>query len=338
MYKLAPTDIMTADIVVNISSVSKTFYQRQKPDRMHELLLSMFKPKIQPVYALDEVSFSVKKGEVLAYAGPNGAGKSTTIKMMAGLLAPDAGSVTVFYMNPVRDRIRYMKQAGVLFGQRTELWWDHPVKMSFDWKQVVWDIPKESFETMKKTLLDLLDIGPFFHTHVRELSLGQRMRADLALALLHEPEILLLDEPTLGLDVLAKRQMIGFLKHMNRERGTTIIVTSHDMDDLMEMAGRIILLDRGKISYDGDFESLRHVMGGQRTLVLTTTSEIPPLLQGAVYERSQENRHWYKLDTDSTAILTLLQTLPPELVLDVETLKPPLEQQIADLYRKWAKV
>lgn len=337
MYESAPTDIMTADIAVDISSVSKTFYQRQKPERFGELLAAMFKPRIEPVRALDNVSLSIGKGEVLAYAGPNGAGKSTTIKLLAGLLSPDTGSVTAFSMNPVKDRVRYMKRAGILFGQRTELWWDHPVKMSFDWKQVVWDIPRECYEATKRTLLDLLDIGPFYNTHVRELSLGQRMRADLAMALLHEPEILLLDEPTLGLDVLAKRQMIGFLKHINRERGTTIIVTSHDMDDLMEIAGRIILLDKGKIAYDGDFESLRHVMGGSRTLVLTTTSETPPYLEGAIYEKSQGNRHWYGVDTDSNAILSLLQKLPPELVLDVETQKPPLEQQIAELYKTWMK-
>lgn len=335
MLEKARIDIMTEDIAVKVSSVSKIFYQKQKPDSLRGIIHAMLKPVVQPVRALDDVSFTVKKGEILAYAGANGAGKSTTIKMLSGLLVPDKGDVSVFDMDPVRDRVKYMKQAGILFGQRTELWWDHPVRMSFDWKQVVWDIPKKRYEVMRDTLIELLDISPFLNTHVRELSLGQRMRADLAMALLHEPEIILLDEPTLGLDVLAKRHIIGFLKEINREKGTTIIVTSHDMDDLMEIAGRIILLDKGKISYDGDFENLRHIIGGQRTLILTTISTTPPVLEGAEYEKSQDNRHWYKVDTEKVAILSLLQNLPNDVLLDVETTRPPLEQQIAELYKTW---
>lgn len=337
MLQKAPIDITTADTAVEFSEVSKAFHQKYRADNLREALGSMFKPRVRTVQALDDVSFQVKKGEILAYAGPNGAGKSTTIKMLSGLLTPDKGQVSVLSMNPVRERVQYMKRAGILFGQRTELWWDHPVRTSFDWKQVVWDIPKDRYRVMVDLLVELLDIGPFYQTHVRELSLGQRMRADLAMALLHEPEILLLDEPTLGMDVLAKRQMIGFLKEINRDRGTTIIVTSHDMDDLMEMAGRIIFLDQGKISYDGDFESLRTLIGGQRTLVLTTTSENPPELKEAIYEKSQGNRHWYKIDTDTVSILSVLQVLPSDVLLDVETTKPPLESQIADMYKKWAR-
>lgn len=336
MLEKVLTDITTGDIAVRVSEASKTFYQKQKPDNIKDAFFSMFKPQVQPVYALDKVSFTVKKGEIMAYAGANGAGKSTTIKMLSGLLIPDTGRVSALSMDPVRQRVKYMKRAGILFGQRTELWWDHPVKMSFDWKQVVWDIPKDRYEKIKNTLVEVLDIGPFLNTHVRELSLGQRMRADLAMVLLHEPELILLDEPTLGLDVLAKRHIIGFLKKINRESGTTIIVTSHDMDDLMELSGRIILLDKGKISYDGDFDTLRDIIGGQRTLILTTNSEKPPVLKDAIYEKTQENKHWYKVNTDEVNILSLLKSLPSNMLLDVETVRPPLEQQIADLYKKWA--
>ena len=337
MQKQVHIDIMTGDIAVSLNSVSKSYFQKRRAGTISKAFYSMFKPQFHEICALDNVSFTVKKGEILAYAGANGAGKSTTIKMLAGLLHPEKGEISVLSMNPIKNRVQYMKRAGILFGQRTELWWDHPVETSFEWKKAVWDIPEKRFKHMRDMLVELLGIVPFYNTHARELSLGQRMRADIAMTLLHEPEIVLLDEPTLGLDVLAKRQIIGFLKEINRERGTTIIVTSHDMDDLMEMAGRIILLDRGKISYDGSFEKLRSVIGGQRTLVLTTNSGEAPVLEGATYERTVENKHWYKIDTDKIAVLALLQKLPPNLVQDIETLSPPLEEQIAELYKAWAK-
>jgi ABC-2 type transport system ATP-binding protein len=226
-----------------------------------------------------------------------------------------------------------MQRTGILFGQRTELWWDQPVITSFDWKKVVWNIKDESYRRMKNELVDLLDMSGFLNTHVRELSLGQRMRADLAMALLHEPELLLLDEPTIGMDVLAKRQIIGFLKGLNQKNQMTIIVTSHDMDDLMEIAGRIILLDKGIITYDGDFDRLRSLIGGQRTLILTTNSDKPLELEGAKYEKSEGNRHWYKVDAEKNPIASILQKIPGDVLIDVESMRPPFEQQIAELYK-----
>jgi ABC-2 type transport system ATP-binding protein len=226
-----------------------------------------------------------------------------------------------------------MQRTGVLFGQRTELWWDQPVITSFEWKKIVWNINDKSYQRMKNDLVDLLEISSFLNTHVRELSLGQRMRADLAMALLHEPELLLLDEPTIGLDVLAKRQMIGFLKDSNRKTGMTVIVTSHDMDDLMEIAGRIILLDKGKITYDGDFEKLRSLIGGLRALVITTNSEKPLELENTIYQRSEGNKHWYKFDAERIPVAAVLETIPAGTLIDIETQRPPFEQQIEELYK-----
>ena len=200
---------------------------------------------------------SIRRGEIVAYAGPNGAGKSTTIKLLSGLLAPDAGTVRALGMDPVRDRVRYVGRIGVVFGQRTELWWDHPVAASFEWKRVVWDIPRPRYERMLGLVRELLGLDEFFNSLARELSLGQRMRAELGLALLHEPEILFLDEPTIGLDVLAKRTILGFIKELNRERHVTVMVTSHDMAELEQLAGRIVMIDHGEIAFDGDFDRLR---------------------------------------------------------------------------------
>jgi len=331
-----PTGTSTVDIAVSLQSVSKRFYQKQKASTIAGAFRSMLKPQFRATQALDNVTFSVNRGEILAYAGPNGAGKSTTIRMLAGLLVPDSGSVSVMSQNPVTERVAYMKRAGVLFGQRTELWWDHAVDTSFEWKKTVWDIPQHQYASTRDTLVELLGIGPFLKVPARELSLGQRMRADLAMTLLHSPEIILLDEPTLGLDVLAKREIIGFLKQTNRDRGTTIIVTSHDMDDLMEMAGRIILLDKGRIAYDGSFENLRGAIGGQRVLIVTTTQDRALELQGATWLESRGRQHSYAIDMKEASIVSVIRQIPADILVDIETVNPPLEEQIAELYRLWA--
>ncbi|MCY4376094.1 MAG: ATP-binding cassette domain-containing protein [Spirochaetaceae bacterium] len=199
----------------------------------------------------------MRHGEIVAYAGPNGAGKSTTVKLLSSVLAPTAGTVCCLGMDPMKDRVRYVGRIGVVFGQRTELWWDQPVAASFEWKRVVWNIPRDRYESMLAFVKELLGIGEFFNTLARQLSLGEKMRADLALMLMHEPEILFLDEPTIGVDVLAKRNILQFVKDLNREKGGTVMITSHDMDELEQLAERIVIIDRGRIAFDGDFEALR---------------------------------------------------------------------------------
>ena len=200
------------DIVVELNNVHKTFRQKQPAERWQDAVKQLFHPQTREVKALQNVSLHIRRGEIVAYAGPNGAGKSTTVKLLSGMLAPDTGTVRALGMDPVRDRTRYVGKISVVFGQRTELWWDQPVSASFEWKRVVWDIPAERYTRMTGIVKEMLGLNDFFHSLARELSLGQRMRADLALALLPEPAILFLDEPTLGLDVLARRNMIQFIK------------------------------------------------------------------------------------------------------------------------------
>lgn len=186
-------------------------------------------------------------------------------------------------MSPQKHRTALMRRLGILFGNRTELWWDHPVIQSFEWKKVVWGIPDNMYRRNLAKVVELLDIGSLLRTFARELSLGQRMRADLAMMLLHSPEVILLDEPTLGLDVVAKRQMIDFLKKVNKENGVTIIVTSHNMDDLEEMAERILMISAGRIAFDGSFAELR-VVTGNLTRVTVTMEQgfVPRLLNGSL--------------------------------------------------------
>jgi ABC-2 type transport system ATP-binding protein len=252
------------------------------------------------------------------------------------LLSPNAGSVRSMGMDPVRDRVKYVGKIGVIFGQRTELWWDQPIAASFEWKRVVWDIPKERFERMSVLVKELLGLGEYFNSLARELSLGQRMRADLGMALLHEPEILFLDEPTLGLDVLAKRNILQFIKDLNRERGMTVMVTSHDMQELEQLAGRIVMIDRGKIAFDGDFHQLRKEFADRRHLTLTTTDGAAPELPSVCLVSSEAGRHEYTFDATRVTVAELLERASRQTeVLDVETHRAPIDEVIAEIYEKW---
>lgn len=332
----AHNGISTTDIVVELDHVSKTFRQRQPSDRWQDTLKNLLHPTIREVSALQDVSLRIARGEIVAYAGPNGAGKSTTVKLLSGMLSPDGGTVRALDLDPVRERVTYVSRIGVVFGQRTELWWDQPVAATFEWKRVVWDIPAERYERMLALVKELLGLNEFFNSLARELSLGQRMRADLALALMPEPEILFLDEPTLGLDVLAKRNMLQFLQHINRERRVTIMLTSHDMDDLEQLAGRIVLIQGGKIAFDGDFTRLRREFADRRHLILQTREDAAPRFALAELVKSEAGRHEYVFDAARISIAALLEQAAAQgEVLDVETHRAPIDDVIADIYQKW---
>ena len=336
MSKKELTDTCPAGIAVSVDNVTKIFTQWQRENTGKGLIKNLLKPQKKIVAALDNVSFSVNRGEFIAYAGPNGAGKSTTMKLLAGMLQPTEGSVSVLGMSPEKERIRLMRKLGVLFGNRTELWWDHPVSQSFEWKQVVWDIPLDVYRRNLEMVTDLLDIGELLKTFARELSLGQRMRADLAMMLLHSPELILLDEPTLGLDVVAKRQMIDFLKKINRENNVTIIVTSHDMDDLEEMAQRILMISNGKIAYDGSFDGLRDITGNLTRLTVTMDGGAALSLEGGKLIGAENGVYEFEVDIALTPIKFLLKQLSEaDGVKDVEINKAPIEQIIAGLYAAW---
>ena len=324
--------------IITLSNVSKTFRQLQASDQKGPLGLAqrLFKPTYREVRALQHIDLNIQRGEIVAYAGPNGAGKSTTVKMLSAMLAPDEGTVRVLGMDPVRDRVRYVRRIGVVFGQRTELWMDQPVSASFEWKRVVWDVPRERYERMTAQMKDLLGLTPFFNSVARELSLGQKMRADLALALLHEPEILFLDEPTLGLDVLAKRTILEFIKQINHTQQVTVMLTSHDMSDLEALAERVVMIDQGRIAFDGNWDRLRREFSDQRILLIEIQSDQPPTLTGADYISSDGHRHEYRFDAAQVNITDLLgQAATQTTVLDVETHRAPIDDIIANIYARW---
>ncbi|UBV43418.1 ATP-binding cassette domain-containing protein [Deinococcus taeanensis] len=216
--------------------------------------------------AVRDISFHVPRGEIVGYLGPNGAGKSTTVKILTGLLVPDSGHVRVGDLTPWQDRRRHVARLGAVFGQRTTLWWDLPVLDSLDLLRHVYRVPKDRWQANLTTFTDLLDLAPFLRTPARALSLGQRMRADLAAALLHDPELLFLDEPTVGLDVVAKERIREFIAHINRERQVTVLLTTHDLGDVERLARRVMIIDLGQLLYDGDLAQLQARYGNQREL------------------------------------------------------------------------
>ena len=334
-----------------IDNVTKQYSQWQRSGHARDILKNMLHPQKRIITALDHLSFEVAPGEFVAYAGANGAGKSTTIKILSGILSPSEGTVSVSGLSPVTDRIELMRHIGVLFGQRTELWWDHPIITSFEWKKEVWGIPEDIYKKNLSLVTELLDLEDILRTFARELSLGQRMRADIGMLLLHDPSVIFLDEPTLGLDVLAKQQMIHFLKEINRECGTTIVVTSHDMDDLEEMAQRIILLNKGQIAFDGNFDKLRNTAGACSRIVVTMknpdskkqslTSDkalTAPTIPGLQLLSSNEGIYEYEFNRSQTEIHGFLGNLAGfQGIEDVEIRRAPIEDVIARLYLSWKK-
>jgi ABC-2 type transport system ATP-binding protein len=337
MSRKAQTVMSLTDFAVRAEHVTKIFTQWQRDNTGAGLLKNLIKPEKQTIEALSDVSFAIRKGEFVAYAGPNGAGKSTTMKLLAGMLLPNSGDLSVLSLSPQKQRAQLMKRLGILFGNRTELWWDHPIIQSFEWKRVVWGIPDALYRQNLAAVTELLDLGGLLKTFARELSLGQRMKADLAMLLLHSPEVILLDEPTLGLDVIAKRQTIDFLKRINREQGVTIMVTSHDMDDLEEMAERILMISAGRIAFDGSFNALRTLTGNLTRVAVTMEKPFAPPIPNGTLLASGGGLFEYDVDLTAMPVKELLAHLSTvEGVRDVEIKKAPIEQVIAEIYRSWS--
>ncbi|MEW9550340.1 ATP-binding cassette domain-containing protein [Nonomuraea sp. NPDC050783] len=225
-----------------------------------------FKVRKNVVHAVRDLSFTVSAGEFVGYLGPNGAGKSTTIKMLCGILTPTSGRVRVAGLDPSRRRTALARRIGVVFGQRTTLWWDLPLADSFELIRLLYKVDRAAFRARLDELTATLDLGAFLRTPVRQLSLGQRMRGDLAAALLHAPEVLVLDEPTIGLDVVSKAGIREFLLRLNAEQGTTVLLTTHDLGDIERLCRRVMLIDHGRLAFDGTLEALMATAPGQATI------------------------------------------------------------------------
>ncbi len=282
--------------------------------------------------AVDGVSFTVEPGEVVGYLGPNGAGKSTTVKMLTGILVPTSGRVTVAGVTPWRARERNAKQIGVVFGQRSQLWWDLPLRESLVLISKLYDMPRAWYAAQLDRFTELLDLGPFLNTPVRQLSLGQRMRGDLAAAMLYAPQILYLDEPTVGLDVVAKDRIRRFVAELNRTSGTTVVLTTHDLDDVEQLCRRIVMIDRGKVVYDGGVSELKARYAPYRELVVETQGLVE--VDDAEVVKREEGRVWLRFDPTRIQPAELIAAVLARCeVTDLAIVEPELEGVIHRIYQ-----
>ncbi|CAN5706708.1 ATP-binding cassette domain-containing protein [soil metagenome] len=257
-----------AETIISAQNLTKTFWRSTQRKGMLGAMRGLVDRSGTEVHAVDNISFDIAAGEIVGYIGPNGAGKSTTIKMLTGVLVPTSGDVKVAGFTPWNERRQLAQQIGVVFGQRTQLWWDLPLSESLELLQFIYKVPADRFKQNYAMATELLELAPFLSTPVRQLSLGQRMRGDLAAALLHEPPILYLDEPTIGLDMVAKTRIREFLAELNRSSGVTILLTTHDLADIERLCKRIVVIDHGHIIHDGDLAQLRTDFSSTRHLTL----------------------------------------------------------------------
>lgn len=244
------------DRAIIVDGLVKNFEITEKEPGLRGSFKSLISPKKKTVYALKEISFAIQPGELVGFIGPNGAGKTTTLKTLSGLLYPTSGFVEVLEFDPWDRNPEFLKQISLVMGQKNQLWWDLPAIETFELNRAIYDIPTRVYSENLKELVDLLDIGKLLNVPVRKLSLGQRMRMELTAALLHKPKVLFLDEPTIGLDIIAQQKIRDFIYDYNIKFGATIILTSHNMDDLINLARRVIIINNGHILYDGAFEEL----------------------------------------------------------------------------------
>jgi len=259
--------------IIETNQLCKDFLVSKRGTGFINTLRSLFFRKYEVRHAVEDVSFNVEKGEMVGYIGPNGAGKSTTIKMLAGILYPTSGEVRINGIIPQKNRKANAMQIGVVFGQRSQLFWDLPAMDTFYLYKKMYKVDNRIFKQNIDFFIEILDMKDFLNTPVRQLSLGQKMRAEFSVAFLHNPDIVFLDEPTIGLDVLAKRKIRSFLKHVNKERNTTMILTTHDMDDIEEICQRLILIDKGKIQYNGEINAFRSIYSDEYTISFFSNRE-----------------------------------------------------------------
>ena len=321
---------------IEVNQISKSFRVARKKSGLKASIKSFFKREYIDVKAVEDVSFSIEKGEIVGYIGPNGAGKSTTIKILSGILVPDSGKCKINGMIPWKNRVEYVKNIGVVFGQRSQLWWDIPAEDTFDLLRDIYEIPEEEYQATKKELIERLNLSDIINIPVRQLSLGQRMRCEIAASLLHNPEILFLDEPTIGLDAVSKQVVRDFIKELNRDKHTTILLTSHDMSDITTLAKRIILIGKGHVLYDGSLKKLQNRYEDEKYVFVKTKDNLTIRNKGI--KKKTKNKEGYDLviDTNQISINELLNIISKKITIeDIEIDHESIDNIIVKLYQDY---
>ena len=311
--------------LIQVEDLTRTFTVRRHIGRVRRTS--------EEVRAVDGISFDIDRGEMVGYIGPNGAGKSTTIKMLTGILVPSSGRLSVAGVDPSRSRMELTRRIGVVFGQRTTLWWDLPLRDSFDVLRRIYRTDPARHRANLVEFTELLELGDLLDTPVRQLSLGQRMRGDIAAALLHDPEILYLDEPTIGLDVVSKGRLRSFLRRINQERDVTLLLTTHDLQDIEQLCSRVMVIDRGTLVYDGSLAGLHDQGTSVRTLIVDLVDEAGPIeVAGATVRKVEGPRQWLSFPADASAAPIVAAVAAAYDVADLSLQEPAIEDVIHTLY------
>lgn len=323
--------------IIQLKGIGKSFKVAERTAGLLPAMKALFVRKHRIVEALKDISFTVNEGEIVGYIGPNGAGKSTTIKVMSGILVPDGGTCSIMGYTPWKERTDYVRHIGVVFGQRSQLWWDVPVIDSFELLRDIYRIPEEMYKDNLAQLTEMLALGDLLGVPVRQLSLGQRMRCEIAASLLHSPKLLFLDEPTIGLDAVSKLAVRQFIRRINRERGVTVILTTHDMSDIEALADRILMIGKGTLLYDGSLEELRGRFGTGRTVTADYRAYggAPVDIEGASRLEWSEERAVYSFDTERVVLADVIARLSKSVeLLDISVDSKDIDEMIVELYEE----
>ncbi|MBN1777314.1 MAG: ATP-binding cassette domain-containing protein [Clostridiales bacterium] len=322
--------------MIELQGICKTFRVAKRKSGFRRAVKALVSREIETVHALSDVSFTVKDGEMIGYIGPNGAGKSTTIKIMCGILTPDSGNCVIDGRTPWKERTAHVRHIGVVFGQRSQLWWDVPVCDSFDLIRDIYRVEETAYRQTLEELTELLNLAEILKTPTRSLSLGQRMRCEIAASLLHRPNMLFLDEPTIGLDAVSKIAVRQFIKRLNKEQGTTVILTTHDMQDIEALTERILLIGKGRILLDGSLDELRRRASVQKTLVVEYSGAPPALSAGMTLAESREGRMVITLNPAVCPASEAIARIAAQTdIVDVSVSGISAEEMVAALYQEY---
>lgn len=324
--------------IIQVSAITKQFQRRKKREGRFGDIVSLIRPEYEIKTAVDAVSFQIERGEIVGYIGPNGAGKSTTIKMLAGILVPTSGTINVLDLDPSRQRTAHVRNVGVVFGQRTSLWWDVPVIDSLRLLREIYKVPEAQYHHNLEQYTGLLGLDEFLTVPVRQLSLGQRVRADIAAALMHDPGVLFLDEPTIGVDVVSKERLRDFIREINATRQVTVILTTHDTNEIEKLCPRVLIIDHGKLLYDGSLESIRARYSTGRVLAVEFEEDLPDFsLPGAVFQRSEGRKKWFTFNRFETPVSGLIASITARYpVADLTVADQEIEEVIRAIYKDLA--
>jgi len=322
--------------MITLEKINKTFRVAKRQAGFGRAVKALFSREYELIHALNDVSFTIRDGEMVGYIGPNGAGKSTTIKIMCGILTPDSGACDIDGRTPWRERTAHVRDIGVVFGQRSQLWWDVPIIDSFELIRDIYRVDEKTFKDNLDELTELLGLQELLKTPTRTLSLGQRMRCEIAASLLHNPKILFLDEPTIGLDAVSKIAVRQFIKKLNAERSTTVILTTHDMQDIEALTERILLIGKGRILLDGGLAELKKRSSERKTLVVEYNGNAPAICEGMTLSESKEGRLVIVLDPSDLSVSDAVARLASQTELtDVSVSGVTAEEMVAALYREY---